>query len=251
MTALDQAFIRAYGQPADISVPAVATTCQTTFRPALQVDHFRWPKICSRLTAAAPGELSRLADALAAAKDAGQKILALASCQSGEGTTTLLLCLGQLLAEQGPRVVLVDANLADPQLARRLGLVPENGWEDVLAGRVPLEEVVIESADGLLALLPVREPLTGVPGPRDEITLKENFAALQGRYDLILVDWGSLERQLAAPAPLRGIGHCLDGLVLVHNLATTGPDHFQQTQRAAIAIGLPVAGVIQNFIRAC
>ena len=100
-----------------------------------------------------------------------------------------------------------------------------------------------------MAILPVREPLTGVAGPRDEVTIAENLAALADHYDLVLVDWGALDRYTAGPSLARGIGKCLDGLALVRNTHFTRKDRWEQVDRAVRQAGIPLLGVIQNFQR--
>ena len=109
----------------------------------------------------------------------GCKVLGLASCASGEGVTTLLLAAARKLLDQGRKVVLVDANWSNPQLAQSLGLLPQLGWEETLCGGLPLEEVVIESlADGL-AVLPVRGPSAGAiagESPRRESRTVSTFS---------------------------------------------------------------------------
>jgi len=282
MTALDQAFIKAFRQPEPAATgpwteradragdgigvlePPPAEVAATpshspgagsgwrevsAWRPSLQVDGLRWPPVCSRIEAAAPQQCEQLAAALDAAVDQGQKTLAIAAARQGEGATTVTLCLARILTLRGRRMSLVDASFADPQLAARLGLRLESGWEDVLAGRVPLEEVTVETVDERLAVLAVREPLTGMAGPRDEITIAENLATLSDHYDLVLIDWGSLERYVAGPSLSRGIGKCLDGLALVQNVRTAG-DCLEPLLAAAATAGIPVAGIIHNFTHA-
>ena len=131
---------------------------ETAWRPLLQVDRVVWPSIHNRLQTTAPAAIEQMTDGLLSLCASGSKVLGLASCASGEGVTTLLLAAARKLLSQGRKVVLVDANWSNPQLAQSLGLLPQIGWEETLCGGLPLEEVVIESlADGL-AVLPVREP---------------------------------------------------------------------------------------------
>lgn len=103
--------------------PPTAQPSQQQFRPAWQVDHFSWPKLCRRLIARAGEELDRLADAMLEVHKQGNRVLGIAGCHRGEGATTLLLCAARRLAERGQKTVLVDADLTRPRLAKRLGLI--------------------------------------------------------------------------------------------------------------------------------
>jgi Mrp family chromosome partitioning ATPase len=163
----------------------------------------------------------------------------------------VLLCAGRRLAELGLNLVLADAHLADPQLACRLGLLPESGWEDVVAGRLPLVEVVIESAIDRLAVLPVRQTPAGANGGnQDEARLVESIRTLAAHYDLVLLDPGPLEELGVAGASLaRGIGSRLDAIVLVHRHGVTPPEDLDEVRRSLAETEIVQAGVVENFVR--
>jgi len=252
MTALDQAFIRAYGQagaeaPATISAPAAAQSdspvvADRPFRPMLQVDDFCWPGICRQLEEAAAAELDRLADAAIEIAGRGQKVLAIAGCRRGEGTTALVLGVGRRLVERRRKVVLADANLANPQLAPRLAVQPQHGWEEVIGGRMPLEEVIVESVLSGLGLLPVcgasaRADLSD----EDKSRMADSLDLLASHYDVVLVDAASAADPAALPPGL-------DALLLVHNVRTTTPQRLAETERRLSQAGMPPLGIIQNFV---
>lgn len=222
-----------------------------TFQPMLQVDHFNWPGVCCRLGEVASQELDSLLDGLADVRPGGKRVVAIGGCRRGEGATTLLLCAGRGLAERGLKVVMADANLADPQLACRLGLLPQAGWEDVLSGRLPLEEVVIESVGDRLAVLPVRHTsaATGETA-EDKIRLAQSIRTLAAHYDLVLLDPGPLEELDTVGASLaRGIGNRLDAIALVHHGRVTPPEDLEDVVGWLAAAEITQVGVIENFVR--
>lgn len=222
------------------------------FQPMLQVDHYTWPKVCRRLSGAAAGELDRMTDRLTALVAEGRKTLGIGGCRGGEGTTTLLLCAGRRLADRGCKVVMVDAHFADPRLGKRLGLLPQFGWEEVLAGRLPLQEVAIESTRNQLAVLPLREPFAGTGGPsEDQFRLVDTFEVLAESYDVVLVDLGPLEDpDVVGGALARGIGSQLDVILLVQDVRTTTDDQLADVQGCLAAAGIAQPGTIQNFVSA-
>ncbi len=217
----------------------------------LQVDQFAWPAVCSRLGELAADELDRLTDGLVAVTARGEKVVAIGGCRRGEGATTLLLCAGRRLAQRGLKVVMADANLADPGVASRLGLLPECGWEDVLAGRLPLEEAVIESTGDRLAVLPVgRSSHDAGDASEDETRLAESLRTLATHYDLVLLDPGPLEELGAAGASLaRGIGKRLDAIALVHNGHVTPSEDLDEVRRSLAEAQIVQVGVVENFVR--
>jgi len=254
--AAPEAAQRAAGTTADAGVyppggrQAAVETPARPFRPMLQVDRFVWPPVCNRLISAAGVELDRLSDAILAARDQGKRVLAIGGCRRGEGGTTLLLCVARRLTERGLRVALADADLADPQLAPRLGLQAHCGWESVWARQLPLAEVVIEAADTRLALLPLREPLGASRGSLDEpAAVAEGLDTLAASYDLVLVDPGPLEDFVGAVGmPAGGIARRLDAAVLVQDVRVTGPERLAEMQRRLAAAGIARVGVVQNLV---
>jgi len=224
---------------------------QPSFRPMLQVERFVWPDICSRLEETAAEALGRVADGVATAAAAGRKVVALCGCRRGEGATTMLLCAARRLARPGRKVVVVDADLANPRIARRMSLVPDFGWEEVLRGTQPLEEAVIECSSKPLAVLPVCNPVKGDRSSEEcDARLAQDLRTLAEHYDLVLVDWGPLDdlESIDRPRQCR-IGERLDAVALVHNARLTEPSRLAALRHCLAATGIAELGVIENFLR--
>jgi len=278
MTTLDQAFIRAYSPavvPAATARDSMADEGQDSFeanRPcdlptiespsmpqgsagrtgvqaAFQVDRFAWSPTASKLSLAAGIQLDRLADGLAAGHSAGRIVIGLGACCRAEGCTTLLLCAARRLAQRGLNVLLVDADFRHPCLARRLGLLPEVGWEDVLAGRVPATEAMVESSQDGLTVLPLRglaaeqDLPAGVP-----VDPGASLAVLREHFDLVLVDLGELNDATPAGQPLEAAASWLDGVVLVHNVRSTPQAELLRTRNRLHAAGIAEFGIAENFV---
>jgi Mrp family chromosome partitioning ATPase len=143
-----------------------------------------------------------------------------------------------------------DADLADPQLAPRLGLQAHYGWESVWARQLSLAEVVVEASDTRLALLPLREPLGVSSGPvYEQSAVAEGLDTLAANYDLVLVDPGPLEDFVGAVGmPAGGIARRLDAVVLVQDVRVTGPERLAEMQRRLAAAGIARVGIVQNLV---
>ena len=219
---------------------AVILPLGEVFQPAFQVEQFAWSAGATRLGRAAGIQLDRLADGLAGGLSEGRRVAALAGRRRGEGSTTLLLCAARRLAERGLKIIMVDADFDNPALARRLGLLPETGWEDVLAGRMPVGEAVIEShADGL-AVLPLRGPLAA---DANALPTGQTFATLRKHYDLVLVNLGQLD-STAQSVARKGI----EAVVLVRNVRLTPPEELAAMGSGLAASGIWEAGIAENFV---
>jgi Mrp family chromosome partitioning ATPase len=221
------------------------------FKPAWQVDHFTWPKVCRRLIALAAEELDRLADALLAANAHGQKVLAIGGCRRGEGATTLLLCAARRLAERGLKPILVDADLGRPRLAKRLAVQPQLGWDETTDSEgKSLDQAIVEATSNNLALLPAREP----PADRgqsasDPSRLPACLGILRNYYDMVLVDLGPLEDAgLADGSRSQIVAGMIDAVVLVRNPRITSEEQLTAFERQLAAAGIVAAGIVENFV---
>ena len=217
------------------------------FRPMLQVDSFAWPAVCDARHPAAQAALDQLAAGLIGVQGNRRTVVAVAGTRTGAGCTTLLLSAAKRLARRRLDVALVDADRATPELAARLGLLPELGWEQVVAGRLPLPEVVIESIEDGLALLPLcssdHERAVDVCSPA--VDLGPAVTCLRGHYDLVLLDLGVPD---PTANPIRqDTGSWLDGVVLVHDVRSGSLGDLLHTRNHLTEAGVPVLGVVENF----
>jgi len=77
------------------------------------------------------------------------RVLAITSGKGGVGKTNVVAGLAQALAQQGQRVVVMDADFGLANLDILLGLTPRFTLEHVLRGEKVLEEILVESAYGV------------------------------------------------------------------------------------------------------
>ena len=219
------------------------------FEPQLQVDRFAWPKVCHRLATTADAALNELAAGIVALLAQGDRIVAVTASRRGEGATTLMLCAAQRLAYTGHRVALVDADVGHADVARRLGLLPECGWEDVLRGRLPLSDVLVQSVDDRLTLLPLNDPLACTVDARTHII--ESLETLREHYDVVLVNLPPWDES-RSPDVWRAMGGTrgLDAAVLVHDVRSNGYRSPDEACRQLQEAGLAKVAVVENFVNA-
>jgi capsular exopolysaccharide synthesis family protein len=75
------------------------------------------------------------------------RVLVISSCGSGDGKTlSAVNTAGALAMKKETTVLLLDADLRNPTLARTLGLPHEPGLADVLSGKARLEEAIVQTA---------------------------------------------------------------------------------------------------------
>ena len=189
--------------PSEPAVSRSESSTQTAseFMPLLQVNAFAWPHTCDRLDGAADEQLHVLADCVDMQAEKGRKIIGFVGDKSGSGCTTLLLSVARRLARRC-RVAIVDANRDNPGISRDLGLLPDVGLKDVAAGHMAIDEALIESLDDSLTLLPYAGH-TEAEYNVDADVFSRNLRELNGHYDLILVDLGTLKgaRKVSSQTP--------------------------------------------------
>lgn len=225
---------------------APVSTVEASFQPALEVDAFLWSAVSNELVGKHHSYWGAVVQQLLTADDAGCSLIGVGSTSRRTGNTTVLGCLARLLAELGKSVAIVDGDFATAGLGRSLGLVAEIGWEDVLAGRVPLTEAVITSLHDRIALLPLVQG--GVPAAEklDAIHASITAGVLRYHYDIVLYDLGVVADSVQGPIARRIARRCrLDGTLLIASGATSAI-HPEQLSQIAPELADICLGVIAN-----
>jgi succinoglycan biosynthesis transport protein ExoP len=142
----------------------------------------------------------------------GSRVIAVTSCQPGEGKSTLSMNLAAALAQGGKKVVLVDTDMRRPSVYWRLGLTEKKGLSEFLTGMEPLEAVI--QTHKSLSTLDVIPSGMCPPLPADLLgsdQMKKFVDDLRLRYDYVIFD---SPPALSVTDPLI-VASLSDGLVLV------------------------------------
>lgn len=117
------------------------------------------------------------------------RIVGITSSCSGEGKSTTAVNLSYMLAQAGERVLLVEADMRLPTLARRLNLQPVPGLSNVLAGLLNAFDTIQKSE--------LHENLEFIsagdlpPNPSELLgakRMKTLMEVLSSNYDFIIMD---------------------------------------------------------------
>jgi len=110
------------------------------------------------------------------------------SAVPSEGKTTTAANLAIAMADAGSRVLLIDADLRNPSVARTMGLDGDQGLTTMLIGKAGFDDVAQRWRDGTLWVLPAG-PVP--PNPSELLgskAMEQTFADLTARFDYVLVD---------------------------------------------------------------
>jgi Mrp family chromosome partitioning ATPase len=220
-------------------------------RPTFEVDRFAWPEICNHWMRRAAEPVDQLAQQLLAEASLGRKIIAITGTARGEGRTALTLLLARRMAATGAKVLAVDADFNSPQLASRLGMAIESGWEQSLAAPdVSPWDTMIESLDDRLTVAPLaprtRLNVTAEVAQRAAQMLNE----LQARFDVVLVDAGPLLAPAEETPELQGLFAAAGSFGAAVLVADTRADDRQRLvalSRRLLDANIAPLGVAENF----
>lgn len=224
---------------------------------AFEVDRFIWPEMCESIMQQCGAELDQLAGELISESEAGRKVVAITGSRRGDGRSTLAMLLARRVAAAGAKVCLVDADFEVPQLAARLGMTIDTGWEKVIADCLDLWDGLIESVGDRLTLLPLAPrpaPNSALP-PAAEFAgthaeaIAGHFEILRKHFDVVIVDAGPMKAIRADGKP-RGplaMAKCLDTAILVSDARLSSPGRITELHRRLADSGLPPLGIAENF----
>ncbi len=198
-----------------------------------------------------------------ACQDREVKSLAFASAGLGEGKTTTVLNLAITIAQDGRRVLVVDADLRKPAVNTRLGLKREPGLSEVLVGNAQWREIVQTTPDLMLGKLGFDQILSA-PGV-DNLSiitsghLPQNpseffnsqrivdlIAEFEANFDLVMFDCPPILP--VADAVL--IGPKVDGVVLVYQVGKVGRTPLQRAKSLLENAQAHIVGVVLSNVSA-
>jgi capsular exopolysaccharide synthesis family protein len=144
----------------------------------------------------------------------GPQTVVVSSSIPQEGKTSIAINLAAVLAESGTRVLLVDADLRRPRVAKYLGIEGSIGLSGLLSHTVSMEDAVQKwGPDGALHVLASgRVP----PNPSELLssaTMEKLIARFETDYEVVVIDAPPL-LPVTDPAVL---GSMASGVVLVVN----------------------------------
>lgn len=198
-----------------------------------------------------------------ASQEGQAKTFLFTSAGLGEGKTTTIVNLALTMAQDGKRVLLVDADLRRPFVHARLGLERSPGLSEVLIGGVPWREAVRTVTDLMIGLLGV-DRIMNTPGidllnvmtsghvphnPAEYINsakFLETIKEMRDEYDVVLFDTPPILP--IADAVLMSAK--VDGVVLVYQVGRIGRSALKRAKFLVDHARGRVLGVVLTNVRA-
>jgi polysaccharide biosynthesis transport protein len=232
-----------------LGVPAIAIVPQTNWKskgPAPEASS--GPEILwdSRSSFAESMRIFRTSIQLSSTSR-GSRVIAVTSCQPGEGKSTLSMNLAATLAQGGKRVVLVDTDMRRPSVYWRLGLTEKKGLSEFLTGIEPLDGVI--QTHKTLSTLDVIPSGICPPLPADLLAsdqMKTFVEVLRERYEYVIFD---SPPALSVTDPLI-VASLADGLVLVIRQGYCTRAMLSRVGEIFRDVGVKVYGFVLNGVDA-
>jgi len=123
------------------------------------------------------------------------KVIGLTSSLPNEGKSTIASNFASMIAHAGAKVILVDADLRNPSLSRKLAPGAAAGLVDVAAGRTALHDALWTDPATGLTFLPTGPESTKLLHPNEVLgsaAIKTFFNKLRDAYDYVIVDFPPL-----------------------------------------------------------
>ena len=181
---------------------------------------------------------------LFALRGEGCKRFCITSSMPGEGKSITILNLAISIAQTGKRVLLIDADLRRPALARLLAVNPAPGLSNVLADQATLSEAIrAETYPNLDVMLSGDIP----PNPSELLSSEQMVKLVEDvsrKYDYVLVD--------APPVNLVSdcciVANMLDGIVLLARQGKARKDGVKQAINQLRLTECKVLGCVFNGV---
>ena len=174
------------------------------------------------------------------------KVIGITSSLPNEGKSTIAMVIAELIANTGSRVILVDGDLRNPSLSRKLAPGAEAGLVELIAGTTTIDKVIWTDPSTNLSFLPTvaehRLPHTSelLASPQ----MKVVFDQLREYFNYVIVDLSPL----APIVDVRATANLINSYLFVIEWGRTKVDVVEHALKGSRGVYDNLLGVILNKV---
>jgi len=176
--------------------------------------------------------------------DASGLTIVVSSANPGEGKTTTVANLAASLAQNGAKVLAIDADLRRPTLHQHFAVHKAPGLSDLIVGKSQASEAIQVTRFKGLHILPCGYI---PPNPAELLgsqNMKNGLAAFRKHYDWVIIDTAPILAMADTPV----VCPFTDGLVLVVSAEVTSRPAIQRSVDQVHGVGGKLLGVVLNKV---
>lgn len=171
------------------------------------------------------------------------RLIVVTSSMPSEGKTTISCNLAATLAENGAAVLLIDADLRHPSVAKQLGLEGNVGLAHVLSNQATVKDVVQRYWKPNLHILPAGPRIQNASVLLNSAIMRNLIKQAVQQYDYVIID--TTPMSVANDAAV--FGQQGNGVVLVSGKGVTFKSALRGTVTELGELDVPVLGFVFNL----
>ena len=152
--------------------------------------------------------------------DEPPKRVLITSSQANEGKTTISISLARMQAMAGRRVLIIDADLRCPTVAKSLGIQEKPGLVDLLLGEAEYDDVINEDTASGIFVITAGKPTQNPPSLLASDRFSQVLDKLEESFDFVVID----SPPVLAVSDSRILTTKVDATVMVVRWASTSRD---------------------------
>jgi succinoglycan biosynthesis transport protein ExoP len=176
----------------------------------------------------------------------GNQVIGLTSSLPNEGKSTVSLAVATAMAQGGVRTLLVDGDIRNPLLTKRLTPNSNFGLVDIVLGKASVDEAIWTDPSTGMQFLPcvTAQKFSNTGDILASSKMERLFAQLRERYDRIVVDLSPL----APIIDVRATGRLVDGYILIVAWAETKIGMVDRALAEAPLVRQQLLGTVLNKV---